>query len=369
GHQGGGSVRGGRAPQGRDGAARGAEGWRGARGDEVHWRVPHGRVHEERVGPRGALPVRPRPRGRGGRGRGRIRRDERGGRGPCDPAVHPRVPRVQKLPEPQDEPLHGDPLDAGAGPHARRHEQAFFRRRPALSLHGHLDLREPRGAAGDSGRQDPRGRPVREGLLHRVRGHDGDRGRDLHRGRRAGRERRRLRARGHRPERRAGREARGGRQDHRRRPQPGAQGHGREVRHDPLREPERGRGRSRPLPRRPDRRRRGLHLRVHRQRQRHAPGARMLPQGLGRLRYHRRRGGRTGDLHAPVPARDRQGLEGLGLRRRARAHRRPEDRGLVHAGQDRDRPPHHPHDGPRRHKRGLRPDAQGRVHPQRRELL
>jgi S-(hydroxymethyl)glutathione dehydrogenase/alcohol dehydrogenase len=45
---------------------------------------------------------------------------------------------------------------------------------------------------------------------------------------------------------------------------------------------------------------------------------------------------------AAVPAGHRPGLEGHGLRRRARPHRRAEDRRLVHGRQDRDRPDDHP---------------------------
>ena len=64
-----------------------------------------------------------------------------------------------------------------------------------------------------------------------------------------------------------------------------------------------------------------------------------------------------GNLDAPVPARDRTGLEGHRLRRRARPHRRAEDRRLVHAGQDRDRSDDHPPDAACRHQQGVRPDA------------
>ena len=74
--------------------------------------------------------------------------------------------------------------------------------------------------------------------------------------------------------------------------------------------PQGGRGRSRALSRRPDRGRRRLFLRMHRQCRDHAPGARMLPPRLGRQRHHRGRRRRTGDLDAPVPAGDRPGLEG-----------------------------------------------------------
>ena len=50
---------------------------------------------------------------------------------------------------------------------------------------------------------------------------------------------------------------------------------------------------------------------------------------------------RPGDPHAAVPAGDRPGVEGHGLRRRARAHRCAEDRGLVHGRPDQHRRPDH----------------------------
>ena len=56
------------------------------------------------------------------------------------------------------------------------------------ALHGHFDVREFHRAAGDRCREDPRGRAVREGLLHRLRCHHGARRGDEHgqgRGRRA----------------------------------------------------------------------------------------------------------------------------------------------------------------------------------------
>ena len=134
-----------------------------------------------------------------------------------------------------------------------------------------------------------------------------------------------VRARRHRAERHPGAEARRRRHDHRRRPQPRAQGLGRAVRDDPLRQRLRGRRRDRAAHRqhdqegrRPDRRRR-LQLRLHRQRQGDARGARMHPPRLGRLGRHRRGAGRGRDRDAAVPARHRAGLEGHGLRRRARA--------------------------------------------------
>ena len=57
------------------------------------------------------------------------------------------------------------------------------------------------------------------------------------------------------------------------------------------------------------------------------------------------------------------------LRRRARAHRRAADRGLVHGRQDRDRPDDHPHPAAGEDQRRLRPDAPGREHPLGRGVL
>jgi D-arabinose 1-dehydrogenase-like Zn-dependent alcohol dehydrogenase len=118
-----------------------------------------------------------------------------------------------------------------------------------------------------------------------------------------------------------------------------------------------------------DRRRRRLHLRLHRQHRGHASGAGSLPPRLGREHHHRGGRGRQGDRHPPVPAGHRPRLARLGLRRRARPHRYAEDRRLVHGRQDRDRPDDHPHPAAGAHQRGLRPDARGRKHPQRRGVL
>ncbi len=52
-----------------------------------------------------------------------------------------------------------------------------------------------------------------------------------------------------------------------------------------------------------------------------ALGARVLPQGLGRVDHHRRGRRGRGDLHPAVPARHRPGVARLGLRWRARAAR------------------------------------------------
>ena len=76
-----------------------------------------------------------------------------------------------------------------------------------------------------------------------------------------------------------------------------------------------------------------------------------------------------GDQHAAVPARHRPGLEGHRVRRRQGPHRRAEDRRLVHGGEDQYRRSDHPHDAARRDQQGLRPDARGRIDPQRRCVL
>ena len=128
-------------------------------------------------------------------------------------------------------------------------------------------------------------------------------------------------------------------------------------------------GRSRRAPRRADRRRRRLQLRVRRQRRSDAPGAGVLPPRLGRVDHHRRRRRRTGDQDPPVPAGHRAGLARDRVRRRARPHRRAPDRRLVHERQDRHRQPDHPQAAARADQRSLRPDARREVDPHRRRVL
>ena len=140
-----------------------------------------------------------------------------------------------------------------------------------------------------------------------------------------------------------------------------------QVRHDPLRQSRRGRPRQGGAgDRRPDRRRRRLLLRVHRQRR--TPCARRWSAATAagaRASSSAWPPSGTGDLHPPVPAGHRPGLEGLGLRRRARPHRRAQDRRLVHGGEDQHRRSDHPHPAAGEDQRRLRPDARRRKHPQR----
>ena len=103
-------------------------------------------------------------------------------RRPRDPALHARMPRMRVLPQPQDQPLPGDPHDARPGPDARRHHPVLHARwRPDPALHGLLDLLQPHGAAGDRAGQGPPGRALRQDLLHRLRRDDRHRRGDQHR--------------------------------------------------------------------------------------------------------------------------------------------------------------------------------------------
>ena len=77
----------------------------------------------------------------------------------------------------------------------------------------------------------------------------------------------------------------------------------------------------------------------------------------------------AGDQHAAVPAGHRPRLARHRLRRRARPHRRAEDRRLVHGRQDQHRRSDHPHAAARGDQRGVRSDARRQVDPQRRDLL
>jgi len=108
------------------------------------------------------------------------------------------------------------------------------------------------------------------------------------------------------------------------------------------------------------------------------PGSKCVVFGLGGIglnviqgpiHHHRRRACRRGDRNPPIPAGDRQGVEGHRLRRRARPHRRAENRRLVHGGQDRDRPDDHAHHAAAGHQQGVRADARGQEHQKRGRVL
>ena len=290
-----GRPRGGQAADHRDRHPRGTEGRRGAGRDQGHRHLSHRRVHPLRRRSGGTLPRHPRTRGRGRRRRGRRGRHQRQAGRSRHPALHPGMPPVRLLPERKDQPLPGHPRDPGARGDARRHQPVQHGQGLDLPLHGHVDVRQPHGAAGDRGGEGARGRAVRQDLLHRVRRDHRHRGGDQHRQGRAGGELRGVRPRRDRAQRHPG-SAPGGRRHHRRRrPQPRQARAGGAVRDDSLRQSGRGRGRPRAVSRGHHQGRRGLLVRVHRQRRRHAPGAGVLPQGLGREHHHRRRRGRAGD--------------------------------------------------------------------------
>ncbi len=84
-----------------------------------------------------------------------------------------------------------------------------------------------------------------------------------------------------------------------------------------------------------------------------APGAGVHAQGLGPQHHHRRGRSRRRDQHPALPARHRPQVGRLGLRRRARPHRRAQDRRLVHGRQDQHRRPDHAHHAAGRHQQGL----------------
>ena len=177
--------------------------------------------------PEGLFPADPRPRRRGHRGRRRPGRDASLKKGDhVIPLYTPECRQCKSCLSAQDQSVHGDPRDAGQGRDAGRHQPLLARRQADPSLHGLLDVRQLHRAAGDRAGEDPRGRAVRQGLLHRLRRDDRHRRGDQHREGRAGRERRGVRPGRHRPQRGAGR-AHGRRQhDRRRRPESRAQGAG-----------------------------------------------------------------------------------------------------------------------------------------------
>ena len=113
---------------------------------------------------------------------------------PRHPALHAGMPAVRILPEPQDQPVRRDPRNAGSRRDAGRHQPVLEQRVAGDALHGHIDVRELHRAAGDRAGEDPRGRAVREGLLHRLRRHHRYRRGDEHRQGRGRRARRGVRS-------------------------------------------------------------------------------------------------------------------------------------------------------------------------------
>ncbi len=122
-------------------------------------------------------------------------------------------------------------------------------------------------------------------------------------------------------------------------------------------------------PRRTDRRRRRLQLRMRRQHQADAPGAGMLPSRLGQIGDHRRRGRRPGDSDAAVPARHRPHWMGTAFGGAKGRRDVPKIVDWYMDGKIDIDLADHPHDAGREDQRRVRPDAQGRVDPQRRHVL
>jgi len=165
--------------------------------------------------PRRIVPRDSGARGRRRRGRGRAGRHLGEERRPRHSALHAGMPAMPVLSLAQDQSLHRHPRDPGPGRDARRHLALLARRQEAPPLYGLLDLRQLHRAARDRGRQDPRGRTLRQGLLHRLRGDDRHRRGDQHRQGRARRQGGRVRAWRHRSQCDPGAQARRCRHDHR----------------------------------------------------------------------------------------------------------------------------------------------------------
>src|SRR5262249_49293027 len=92
-------------------------------------------------------------------------RDEREKGRPRHSALYAGMPAMPVVSVAQDQFVHRHPCDAGPGRDARRHLALLVRRQEAAPLHGHVHILELHRAAGDRGRQDSRGRSVRQGLL------------------------------------------------------------------------------------------------------------------------------------------------------------------------------------------------------------
>jgi hypothetical protein len=139
---------------------------------------------------------------------------------PRHSALHAGMPRVRVLPQPEDQPLPGDPLDPGPGLMPDGTSRFSLDGKP---LHHYMGTARPSPispSAGDRAGQDQSGRAVRQGLLHRLRRDHRHRRGDQHRQGRARLPGGRVRPRRHRPQRDPGRCAGRRRHDRRRRSQP-----------------------------------------------------------------------------------------------------------------------------------------------------
>ncbi len=91
---------------------------------------------------------------------------------------------------------------------------------------------------------------------------------------------------------------------------------------------------------------------------------------MGREHHHRRCGRGAGDQDTAVPTGEPGAdVEGHRVRRRARPHRSAGHCRLVHGQEDQHRRSDHACAAVGRHQQGVRPDALGREHPQRRDVL
>ena len=242
------------------------------------------------------FPVHPRPRRRRHRARSRRRRDVASSRATTSfRSTRRNAGKCKICLSRQDQSVHRDPRDAGQGADARRHVALLLQGQAHLSLHGLLDVLELHGAAGDRGREDSRGRAVRQELLHRLRRDHGHRRGAQHRQGR-GRARTSSSSVSAASASTSSRALKHGRRATRSSASTSTtQGEwGAQVRHDAISSTRR---RSAAIS--------SQHLveltgggadytlRLHRQHHGDAPGARGLPSRLGRERHHRRRGRRA----------------------------------------------------------------------------
>ncbi len=153
----------------------------------------------------------------------------------------------------------------GQGVDAGRHQPVFLRQGRHLPLHGMLHVLELHRSCLKSRWRNPRGRPFRQGVLHRLRRDHRDRSGDPYRQVEAGANVVVFGLGGIGLNVVQGARMVGANKNHRRGFESGPQGVGREIRPDPLRQSQGSGRRSRRAPGRADRRRRRLQLRMRRQ--------------------------------------------------------------------------------------------------------
>ena len=138
----------------RNGRSRRPQGGRGIGANRRLGRVPNRRIHAVRRGSGWTVSRDPGARRRRHRRGGRRGRHQRTRRRSRHPALHARMRDVRRLSLRQDQSMHPAARDAGAGSHARRHVAIFAEGQAHAALHGHEHVLRAHRVARNRRRQD-----------------------------------------------------------------------------------------------------------------------------------------------------------------------------------------------------------------------